>query len=145
VASWCSLGHDHLRSVHERRWNHPLLQHRLLLRRSSEATLWGLLLRRYYAVEDSLLVSNAGEGPKKENLSHGKTVDDVEDDRHGVVRNRRCTPYLAHQMSVLSTSNTLRGWPCSVFEEGNDDRNSMVHVEHIGDTSDCSGPGRLVA
>jgi hypothetical protein len=40
-------------------------------------------------VEDSLLVSDAGEGPEKENLSHYEMVDDVEDDGHAVVGNRR--------------------------------------------------------
>jgi hypothetical protein len=38
-------------------------------------------------VEDSLLVSDAREGSEKENLSRGKTLDDVDDDDHGVFRN----------------------------------------------------------
>jgi hypothetical protein len=71
VASWHSLGHDHLRSGHGRLWDLPLPQHRLLYHRPSEAGFQGLSLRAYYIVHDSLLVSDAGEGPKKEILSHG--------------------------------------------------------------------------
>jgi hypothetical protein len=46
-------------------------------------------------VEESLLVRDAEEGPKKENLSRGETVNGVKDDDHGVVGIRRRTRALA--------------------------------------------------
>jgi hypothetical protein len=62
------------------------------------------------------LVDDAGEVSKMENLSCDEIEDDVENDIHGVVRNRCRTPYLARQLSVFGTDGALRGIPCSAFE-----------------------------
>lgn len=78
-----------------------------MLHRSGEAGLLSLTVHAYYAMEDSLLVSDAREGPEKENLSCGEMVDDVEDDGHAVVGNRSWSHYLSRQLSVSSTRNML--------------------------------------
>lgn len=54
-----------------------------------------------------LYVRNAGKGSKVEDLPGGEVEDDVEDDDHGAVGNRCCTHYLACQLSVFGTNDTL--------------------------------------
>jgi hypothetical protein len=68
-------------------------------------------------MESSFLVCHIGEGSEVENLSHDKVVDGVVDVDHEVIGNQCCTPYLARQLSVSGTSNTLRGVPRNAFGE----------------------------
>jgi hypothetical protein len=56
----------------------------------------GFLLGRVrYAVQDTFLICNAGDGSEVEDLSSIEVEQGVEDDGHGVVVYQRCTHYLA--------------------------------------------------
>jgi hypothetical protein len=50
-----------------------------------------------------------------ENLFHSENVEDVKDNDHGAIENRCRDPYLARQLSISSTGNTLRGVPRNSF------------------------------
>lgn len=52
-------------------------------------------------MQDPLLVHDAGEGSKVEDLPGIEDDRGAEDDCHGVVVNQRHTPYLACQMSLF--------------------------------------------
>lgn len=67
-------------------------------------------------MQSALSTSDVGEGSKVEDLPGDKVKDNVENDDHGVVVNRRHTPFLTRQLSLCGTDNELWDTPCSAFE-----------------------------
>lgn len=55
-------------------------------------------------------------GSEVEDLPDGEAEHSGEGDDHGVIVDRRRTPYLVGQLSVFSTDDTLRGIPRGAFE-----------------------------
>jgi hypothetical protein len=66
-------------------------------------------------VQCTITVYDAGEGSEVEDLSGGEVDGGVEGDGHGFVLNRHRSPYLARQLSVFGTDDTLWGITRSVF------------------------------